>query len=112
MYRHGYVFVIKSRQIMRKFMTAAYLGAALIASAATLTMSPVAYAHDDNGVRNGGVGNPNNNGVRNGGVGNGNGVGNRVHGAPGPVAGAGLIPLALGCGVYLIYRRRRRNRAA
>jgi hypothetical protein len=75
---------------MRKTMTAAYLGSALIASAATLTLSPVVHAQ-----------NANNNGVRNG------GVGNRVHGAPGPVAGAGLIPMALGYGVYLIYRRRR-----
>ncbi len=30
-----------------------------------------------------------------------------IHGAPGPIAGAGLPVLAVGCGVYWLIRRRR-----
>lgn len=83
---------VASRYIYSGSVTATYLGAALLALAVTLTISPVAQAQ-----------NADNNGVRNGGVGNGNGVGNRVHGAPGPVVGAGLIPVALGYDAYLLF---------
>jgi hypothetical protein len=36
------------------------------------------------------------------------GSGNTVHGAPGPIAGAGLPIIAVGYGVYWLVRRRRR----
>ena len=39
---------------------------------------------------------------------NGNGSGN-AHGAPGPIAGAGLPILAVGYGVYWLIRRRRKS---
>jgi hypothetical protein len=39
---------------------------------------------------------------------NGNGNGN-AHGAPGPIAGAGLPILAVGYGVYWLIRRRRKS---
>jgi hypothetical protein len=35
--------------------------------------------------------------------------GGAVHGAPGPIAGAGLPVLALGYGVYWLVRRRRKS---
>jgi hypothetical protein len=41
--------------------------------------------------------------------GNGQG-GNGYHGAPGPIAGAGLPVLAVGYGVYWLVRRRRKAR--
>jgi hypothetical protein len=34
--------------------------------------------------------------------------GNNVHGAPGPIAGAGLPVLAIGYGVYWLVKRRRK----
>jgi hypothetical protein len=37
------------------------------------------------------------------------GSGSDVHGAPGPIAGAGLPVLAVGYGVYWLVRRRRRT---
>ena len=42
------------------------------------------------------------------GNGNGNGGGRDVHGAPGPIAGAGLPVLAIGYGVYWLVKRRRK----
>jgi hypothetical protein len=41
-------------------------------------------------------------------IGNCNGNGN-VHGAPGPIAGAGLPILAVGYGVYWLIKRRRKS---
>ena len=48
-------------------------------------------------------------GIPDGGVGQGNGNGNHVHGAPGPVAGAGLPFAIVGYGVYWLVRRRRKG---
>jgi hypothetical protein len=38
----------------------------------------------------------------------GHGHGHNVHGAPGPIAGAGLPILAIGYGVYWLVKRRRK----
>jgi hypothetical protein len=48
-------------------------------------------------------------GVPNGGVGQGNGNGNQIHGAPGPIAGAGLPIAIAGYGVYWLVRRHRKG---
>jgi hypothetical protein len=39
----------------------------------------------------------------------GNNGGNHLHGVPGPIAGAGLPIIAVGCGLYWLIRRRKRN---
>ena len=43
--------------------------------------------------------------------GNGNGNGGNVHGAPGPLAGAGLPVLLVGGGIYWVVRRRQRAKS-
>ena len=41
--------------------------------------------------------------------GNGNGNGGNVHGAPGPLMGAGLPVLLVGGGIYWVVRRRKQR---
>jgi hypothetical protein len=43
--------------------------------------------------------------------GNGNGNGRNVHGAPGPLMGAGLPVLLVGGGIYWVVRRRQRAKS-
>ena len=43
--------------------------------------------------------------------GNGNGNGGNIHGAPGPLMGAGLPVLLVGGGIYWVVRRRQRAKS-
>jgi hypothetical protein len=67
---------------------------------AALSLPALADPNNGNGNKNG-WNNPNNPHYS-------GGSGDNVHGAPGPIAGAGLPILAVGYGVYWLIRRRRK----
>ena len=86
-----------------------FAAAALFAAFLTFSASAEGGGNGNGGGNGHGHGYGNGNGGGNGSGGNGGGNGGQTIGAPGPVAGVGLIGVVVAGGVtYLIGRRRRK----